>query len=648
MCGLAGMLGPGGADTSILERMSRCLVHRGPDGDGMWTAAQDDIGLSHQRLAVLGLGEVGAQPMVSASGRFVLAYNGEIYNHLELRDELATAGRAPTWRGGSDTETLLAGVDAWGLRGLLPRLVGMFALALWDRERRTLTLARDRMGEKPLSYAWSGATLLFASQPSSLHTVPGFDPPIDRRSLAGLLRYAVIPGDAGIHEGVRKLPPGTLLEVRAGSLPGADSPRPEPYWSFDAIARAGTADPTRASPSEVVDLVDDAVLRAVRSQMLADVPVGAFLSGGVDSSLVVATMQRVTDRPVRTFTIGFEDDRRDESAYARAVANHLGTAHTEMRLSAREAQEIIPTLPSIYDEPFADSSQIPTILVSRLAREHVTVALSGDGGDELFAGYTRYPQAEWLRRVPRIVGMGAAAVYGLRRQRRRASLGRTVVQGEEAIVRRLLSSNAEAERLVLGVDEREAEADFHRAWVATSGLGGLTARSMALDTTRYLNDDILHKVDRAAMSVSLETRVPLLDHRLVELAWRIPMDMKFAGYDAATRRGARMPGDQQGKWVLRELLARHVPRELFERPKAGFSVPIGEWLSGPLRPWAEDLLRADDLRADGLLDVERVRRLWSEHTSGVWNAGSELWPILMFQAWNRTQCAARRSASATG
>ena len=642
MCGLAGMFGPGGADPSVLERMSRCLVHRGPDGYGLWTDPTDDIGLSHQRLAVLGLGDVGAQPMVSASGRFVIAYNGEIYNHLELRDELATTGAAPSWRGASDTETLLAGVEAWGIRDLLPRTVGMFALALWDRERRTLTLARDRMGEKPLSYAWAGSTLLFASQPSSLYAVPGFDPPIDRQALAGLLRYAVIPGHAGIHEGVHKLPPGTLLEVGAGDRPGTDGPLPEPYWSFDAIARAGIADPAQASPDELLDLVDDALLRAVRGQMLADVPVGAFLSGGIDSSLVVATMQRITDRPVRTFTIGFEDDRHDESSYARSVADHLGTSHTEMRLSTREVQDIIPTLPSVYDEPFADSSQIPTILVSRLAREHVTVALSGDGGDELFAGYTRYPQAEWLRRVPRVVGMGAAVVYGLRRQRRRASLGRTVAQGDEAIVRRLLSSNAEAERFVLGVDERKAETDFHRAWEATSRLGGLTSRSMALDTTRYLNDDILHKVDRAAMSVSLETRVPLLDHRLVELAWRLPMDMKFAGYGTMARRGVRMPADQQGKWVLRELLARHVPREHFERPKAGFSVPIGEWLSGPLRPWAEDLLRADELRDDGLLDVERVRRLWSEHTSGVWNAGSELWPILMFQAWYRTRSTSSR------
>ena len=616
MCGIAGLLGPHAADPDVLSAMAGCLAHRGPDGEGVWTDERAAVGLAHRRLAVLGLGAEGAQPMTSSSGRFVIAYNGEVYNHLELREQLAVEGRAPSWRGGSDTETLLAGFEAWGIRATLVRAVGMWAMGVWDRERGVLTLARDRMGEKPLSLVAVGGSIAFASQPSALTHLPGFTPRIDPGALADLLRFAQVPRDRGIHAGVRKLPPGTLIELR----PGSPVPEPEPYWSFLAAAHDGLADPVDASDAEQVTMVGEALERSVRGQLLADVPLGAFLSGGIDSSLIVATMRRVATGPVRTFTIGFAEDGFDESPYARAVAAHLGTDHTELILTAQDALDLIPDLPAIYDEPFADSSQLPTTLVSRLARRHVTVALSGDGGDELFAGYTRYGQAEWLTRLPRFVGRGAALVYGVLGQERRRSLARTLAEGDWAVVRRLLSANPAAERLVLDADPDAADRASRADWELTEGLGGLTARSMALDSIRYLPDDILHKVDRAAMSVSLETRVPLLDHRIVELAWRLPMRSRIR--------------DGQGKWVLRELLARDVPRELFERPKAGFGIPVGRWLAGPLRPWAEDLLSPSALHVDGLLDVDAVRRIWDDHTAGRWDAGAELWPILMFQAWS--------------
>ena len=617
VCGIAGAVGRHGGDHALLDAMRTCIAHRGPDGDGTWTDPSGGAGLAHQRLAVLGLGPEGHQPMLSPSGRYVLVHNGEIYNHLELRERLAASGAAPAWRGSSDTETLVAALDAWGIDALLPETVGMFALAMWDREERMLTLARDRLGEKPLSYVVHDGTLAFASQPSALLRIPGLDPDVDPHALTSLLRYGYVTGPRGIHAGVRKLPPGTLLRVRPDD-PSAGVP--EAWWSLEDVALAALADPLPVGGTDAVDVVESALEAAVRAQRIADVPLGAFLSGGVDSSLVVALLQAVSPDPVRTFTIGFREDSHDEAPHARAVAEHLGTDHTELILTEQDALDLVPDLPGVYDEPFADTSQLPTLLVSRLARRSVTVTLSGDGGDELFAGYTRYGQAEWLTRLPRFVGRGAALVYGVLGQERRRSLARTLAEGDWAVVRRLLSANPAAERLVLDADPDAADRASRADWELTEGLGGLTARSMALDSIRYLPDDILHKVDRAAMSVSLETRVPLLDHRLVELAWRLPMRSRVR--------------DGQGKWVLRELLARDVPRDLFERPKAGFGIPVGRWLAGPLRPWAEDLLSPATLRTDGLLDVDRVRRIWDDHTSGRWDAGAELWPILMFQAWS--------------
>jgi len=613
MCGIAGILGPNAIDPTVAVRMASCLSHRGPDGDGLW--ADGPVALAHRRLAVLGLGEVGAQPMRSASGRFTIVHNGEIYNHETLRERLSSEHRAPTWRGGSDTETLLAGFEAWGLRTTLERAVGMWAMAVWDHERTMLTLTRDRLGEKPLAYVSVGGTVAFASQPGAFTHVPGFSPSIDPAALADLLRFMQVPRDRGIHAGVRKVPAGTLLELR----PGGPVPEPQPYWSFLDAAAQGVANPLDVSEPEQIELVGAALERSIRGQLLSDVPLGAFLSGGIDSSLVVAAMQRVASGSVRTFTIGFAEDGFDESGFARAIAAHLGTDHTELVLSAQDALAIIPGLPDIYDEPFADSSQIPTILVSRLAREQVTVALGGDGGDELFGGYSRYATTERLNRIPRSLAHVAGAAFKATGRTRRHSLATSVGRGDWDIVRRLLSANPDADRLVLGADPDASQRAFRADWDRTAGLGDLTARSMALDTMRYLPDDILHKVDRAAMSVALETRVPLLDHRLVELAWRLPMRSKVR--------------DGKGKWILRELLARDVPRELFERPKAGFGIPVGQWLAGPLRPWAEDLLSPSTLRADGLLDVIETRRIWDDHTSSRWDAGFALWPILMFQAW---------------
>jgi asparagine synthase (glutamine-hydrolysing) len=598
--------------------MAGCLVHRGPDDGGIHE--DGPVTLVHRRLAVVGLGEGGAQPMRSASGRYVITYNGELYDHLDLRAELERSGRAPAWRGSSDTETLLAGIEAWGLERLLERSVGMFAFALWDREARHLTLVRDRLGEKPLCWAVHEGMLLFSSQPSALRRVPGFAPGVDPQALADLLRYAQVPGERTIHREVRQLLPGHLLEVDVdadGRLRGA--PRTRAWWSFHDVARAGLDDPLRAGPAEQVDLVATAITESVRGQMLSDVPLGAFLSGGIDSSLVVATMQRLSPQPVRTFTIGFAEPDYDESSHARAVAAHLGTAHTELIVTAAEAQAVIPDLPHAYDEPFADASQIPTMLVSRLARRDVTVALSGDGGDELFGGYDRYATAVRYARVPRPVALVGAAYFRARGDRRRTTAALTLGRGSAAIVRRLLSANPDADGLVVGADPAANRDAFAADWARTEGLGGLRERFMALDTTGYLPDDILHKVDRAAMAVSLETRVPLLDHRLVALAWRLDPTVRVR--------------DGVGKWVLREVLARDVPRALFERPKSGFAVPVGRWLRGPLRPWAEDLLHPDAIAREGLLDVAAVRRLWDSHLAGRSDDAFEIWPVLMFRAW---------------
>jgi asparagine synthase (glutamine-hydrolysing) len=645
MCGITVAWAAHGTAPGTAEAMTACVAHRGPDARGTWRDERAGLTLGHARLAVLDLSEAGAQPMMSASGRYVVVFNGELYDHLDLRRELERSGRAPVWRGTSDTETLLAGVEALGLRAVLARTGGMSALALWDREAGTLTLARDRMGEKPLVYARThgsgGATLLAASQSSALEAGTGFRPDVDPIALTAFLRHGVVPGTATIRSGVVELPPGHLLTLRAPDDPA----EPEAWWSLAETVRTARADPFRGGDVEAIELLEDTLRVAVQRQTIADVPLGAFLSGGIDSSTVVALLAQVADGPVRTFTIGSDDAMLDESAHARRVAAHLGTEHTELRLGEADVLALVPELPRVYDEPFADPSQLPTLLVSRLARAHVTVALSGDGGDELFGGYSRYDALERQLRVPAAARRAVAPLAGasaltyaardvparLRgggphpRTARRVGIARDLWGGDAALARRAASLNPDDHRLVLGMPpggRSVADQDARRAWRSAAVAGDVRGRAMLLDATGYLPDDILAKVDRAAMSVALETRIPLLDHRVVALAWRLGPHLRVR--------------DGVSKWVLREVLARHVPRALFERPKAGFGVPIGAWLRGPLRPWAEDLLSPAALRRQGSLDVARVRALWEEHRDGRSELSHALWPVLGFAAWHES------------
>ena len=645
MCGLAGGLSP--ADfprlQSVVGRMTNVLEHRGPDDEGVWCDPEAGIALGHRRLAIVDLSASGRQPMVSANGRWVIAFNGEIYNHLKLRRRLEQSHDAPPWRGHSDTETLLAGFEAWGVRETLVRCIGMFAFAVWDRHERVLTLGRDRMGEKPLYYGWQGsgdgACFLFGSELVALKQHPAFSAPIDRGALALYMRHNYVPAPYSIHQGIHKLLPGHLLTVSARCR----EPRLDRYWSIEEVAADGARDPFNGGDDAAIDALEALLTDAVGQQMMADVPLGAFLSGGIDSSVVVALMQSQSSRPVRTFSIGFEESGHNEAVHAKAVAAHLGTEHTELYVRAQQALDVIPRLPSIYSEPFADSSQVPTYLVSALAKRHVTVALSGDAGDELFGGYNRYPMARnlWrsvsllpyslrgaaarILRVPSVEAWNAMArpVRGiLPRSLERANLGDKLYKAADVLdsasvdqlYLRLVSHWPSG--VVLGAAPHATPLDGR-----SSSLRGLdpVQRMMVRDSMTYLPDDILTKVDRAAMAVSLEARVPLLDHRVVEFAWRLPQDLKL-------RAGT-------SKWVLRQVLKRHVPRSLTDRPKMGFGVPIDAWLRGPLREWAETLLDESTLRQQGYLDPAPIRARWSQHLSGQRNWQSHLWDVLMFQAW---------------
>lgn len=651
MCGLTGFWQPGGCRHDgaavTVRRMADALAHRGPDDAGVWVDAAAGVTLGHRRLAIVDLSPAGHQPMASASGRFVIAFNGEIYNHAELRRELEAAGRAPAWRGHSDTETLLAAVEAWGLERTLARSVGMFALALWDAQERALWLARDRLGEKPLYYGWQRGVLLFGSELKALRAHPAFVGEIDRGALAAYFRHDYVPAPHSIYQGIRKLPPGSWLRLTGPQAAAWAWPEPVAYWSLKEGAEAGLRAPFAGTETEAVQALEERLYESIRLQMVADVPLGAFLSGGVDSTTVVALMQAQSSRPVRTFTIGFHEGEYNEAQHAAAVARHLGTEHTELYVTPEQAMAVIPRLPQLYDEPFADSSQIPTFLVAQLARQQVTVCLSGDGGDELFGGYNRY---FWTDRIWRKLGwapkaLRQAAAAGLRAvppegwNRLWAAVapllpGRLRVpnpgdklhklaevlraEGPQAIYHRLVSHWWQPEALVLGAAEAPTALTRPETWPAVDDPRHWM---MALDALTYLPDDILVKVDRAAMGVSLETRVPLLDHRVVELAWRMPLGYKIR--------------DGQGKWLLRQVLYRHVPRELVERPKQGFGVPIDHWLRGPLRDWAEDLLSEGRLREEGFLDPAPVRALWAEHLSGRRNGQYLLWDVLMWQAWWR-------------
>jgi asparagine synthase (glutamine-hydrolysing) len=645
MCGVCGALyaGTHGADQILREsvgRMSDSMRHRGPDDGDAWVDADAGVTLGHRRLSILDLSPTGHQPMRSANGRYVVVLNGEIYNFRELRTELQACGG--TFRGTSDTEILLAAVERWGVAGAAKKSVGMFAFAIWDRQDRRLHLGRDRIGEKPLYYGWQGSTFLFGSELKSLRAHPDWRGEIDRNALSLFFRFGYIPAPASIYFGIRKLPAGTTLSI-GSSAPG-EVPEPKAYWSAAAAVERGR-NAQFTSEADALAELEPALRLAVRQQMVADVPIGAFLSGGIDSSLIVALMQAQSSTAVKTFTIGFLEDQYSEAEAARAVAKHLGTDHTELLVTPDDAMSIIPSLPTLYDEPYADSSQIPTHIVSRLARREVTVALSGDGGDELFGGYNRYlvapaiwkrvswmpygarrPFARMLRRIPP-AGWDTAIrllrpvmsrnTSGLRLGEKMRKLNDVLGSHDaDSVYDALVTIWPEADSLV-GISAGSGKPDVNAE--AASTIPSFEDRMMYLDLMSYLPDDILTKVDRAAMGVSLETRVPFLDHRVVELAWRIPLAVKIHS-------GA-------GKQILRSLLYRHVPRELIERPKMGFGVPVGQWIRGPLRPWAEELLSEKRLSAGGFVDAAPIRRLWAEHLSGRVDAHSALWAVLMFESW---------------
>lgn len=629
-----------------LPVMGGALHHRGPDDDGQWWDADAGIALAHQRLAIVDLSPAGHQPMQSASGRWVIAYNGEIYNHSDLRRELECGKVSPAWRGHSDTETLLAAIEAWGVEEALRRSAGMFAFALWDRDERCILLARDRFGEKPLYYGWHRGVFLFGSELKALRHFPGFDPSVDRRAVALYLRHNEIPAPYSIYEGVHKLLPGHFLRLDSRQLEVGEQPAPQPYWLAAEAAKQGRAQSFVGSETDAADALEVLLRDAVARQMVADVPLGAFLSGGIDSSMVVALMQAQSTRPVSTFSIGFHEAEYNEANHAAAVARHLGTDHTELYVSPQEAMAVIPDLPSIYDEPFADSSQIPTCLVSRLAGTHVSVALSGDGGDELFGGYSRYFFAarlwERISSVPRplrkMLGGVIATIpvqqldtlYGLVEplipvQKRWSLPGDKLRKGANllalrdgpALYRELCSHWSPADLLV-GIDEPTLFGPPRG-----EALTDLTEYMMLEDSCHYMADDILVKVDRAAMAVSLETRVPFLDHRIYEFAWQLPTHYKVHG--------------DSGKHVLRQVLDRYVPQSLVDRPKMGFGIPLESWLRGPLKDWAASLLDPARLRSEGFFNPDPILRKWQEHQSGVRNWQYHLWDVLMFQAWLERQ-----------
>lgn len=637
MCGIVGYWDKGGVDAAVIKQMSMCILHRGPDDAGVWLSHESDLAMSHQRLSIIDLSPAGHQPMVSPCGRFTLVYNGEIYNHSDLRAELEAENGHFEWRGLSDTETLLAALRHWGVENTLQRVNGMFAFALWDSAERSLFLARDRMGEKPLYYGNNGSFFLFGSELKSFKAHPRFQAEIDRDVLALYMRHNYVPTPWSIYRGINKLPPAHFVVVRDG---GKLISEPHCYWNLAQIAEHGV-DRQLTDTESAVDALESLLRDAVGSRMASDVPLGAFLSGGFDSTIVASLMQAQSSLPIKTFTIGFNEEGYNEAAHAKAVANYLGTDHTELYVSPEEAMAAIPRLPAIWDEPFSDSSQIPTLLVSELARRHVTVALSGDGGDELFCGYNRYTQGYQIWRKLQLLPAPLRQIAGTLMQNfpgeplekllhflprrfqvphladRLPKLAEVVKEKSgESYYQRLISHWKSPDRLVLGASEPETI--FSRPEQHPQ-LKDFREQMMFLDSMTYLPDDILTKVDRASMAVSLEARVPLLDHRVVEFAWRTPMSLKYR--------------DGKGKWLLREVLYRYVPRELMDRPKMGFGVPIERWLQGPLRDWAEALLDERRLKDEGFFDPGPIRKMWKEHVSGRRRWHYYLWDVLMFQAW---------------
>lgn len=649
MCGIAGFLDSppsAGMDCfhSVIERMTKSLTHRGPNDQGLWVDEGAGVGLGHRRLSIIDLTPAGHQPMHSLSNRYVVVFNGEIYNFHEIRLSLECLS-SRNWRGHSDTEVMLEAFEEWGIEVAVKRFVGMFAIAVWDRLDRALHLIRDRIGEKPLYYGWMGNTFLFGSELKALKVHPAFRGDIDRNALALYLRHNYIPAPYSIFQGIYKLLPGTILRIPFVQGTRIRSLKPVPYWSAREIVEAGVKLPFVGNEKEAIDHLDSLLRETIRQQMVADVPLGAFLSGGVDSSTIVALMQVQSERPIKTFTIGFSEALYNEAEHAKAVAHHLGTEHTELYVTPSEALGVIPELPTLYDEPFSDSSQIPTFLVSKLTRNYVTVSLSGDAGDEIFAGYNRY---FWGRDIWKNIGwlpvsFRALAEKGLKSlspqvwnilfQKCSSILPNKLIQrnpgdklhklGEilsakdcDEMYLRLVSHWKSPASIVLNATEPTTLITDRNQWPK---LSDVTQRMMYLDLMTYLPDDILVKVDRAAMGVSLETRVPFLDHRVVEFVWRLPLSMKI-------RNG-------QSKWILRQVLDKYVPQKLIERPKSGFGVPIDSWLRTDLREWAENLLDGRRLKNEGYFRPQTIQQKWKEHLSGTRNWQYYLWDILMFQAW---------------
>lgn len=643
MCGICGCLDKSGSSrehlVSTTQQMSATLAHRGPDDNGIWYDADAPIAFGHRRLSIIDLSKDGAQPMTSRCGRYTIVYNGEIYNFKELRSELRRSG--VSFKSGSDTEVMLAAIVEWGLANALKRFNGMFAFALWDRAACELSLARDRIGEKPLYYGWAGKVFLFGSELKTLRAHSAFVPEVDPASLSLYLRHGYVPAPYTIYKGISKILPGTFLTISAGGREG-EVPAATVYWSLNAVAADSESTSARRPDAEAITELDALLRDATRLRMISDVPLGAFLSGGIDSSTVVALMQGQSSQPIRTFSIGFREAAHDETAHASSIARHLGTDHTELFVSVEDALAIVPDLPLIYDEPFGDSSQIPTVLLARLTRRQVTVALSGDGGDELFTGYGRYERAEraWRarsllpRRARRLAAGGMRLLARATSSRVQAlSIGEGRSGGRDSKINRvasLLEVEHPAEQYGL-MTTYWSEAELGRGvpahpTAATNRAMWYRYRDpvksfMHLDAVMYLPDDILVKVDRASMRFGLEARVPLIDHRLVEFAWSLPAEQRV-------RNGKR-------KWILQEVLRQYVPTALFDRPKHGFRLPVSAWLRGALREWAEELLDARGMRDDGYLPPGPIHRRWDEHQAGTRDHGDHLWIILMFQAWLR-------------
>ncbi len=651
MCGIAGYLSPTriASPEIVLAEMAGTLMHRGPDDSGIWLDVSSGIGIAHSRLAVIDLSPTGHQPMVSVSGRYVFVFNGEIYNHLELRKELNASSVAQNWRGSSDTETILAAIETWGVTRTLEKSRGMFALALWDKSEKCLLLARDRLGEKPLYFGRQNGCFLFCSELKALKKHPAFAGEISRDALTLYLQHNYIPTPYSIYTDICKLDPGSMLKVNIDSMMTGQVFKPQKYWSFTETFDTGKRDRFSGGDDEAINRLELLLGESIETQMVADVPLGAFLSGGIDSSIVVALMQKRSEKPIKTFSIGFADHQFNEAGYAKEVSRIVGTDHTELYVTPRHALEVIPNLPNIFDEPFSDPSQIPTCILSQMTRQHVTVSLSGDGGDELFGGYDRYRWGQQINHVANLVPdkllkplatlmktVSPSALnriflmisqvipgkYQVNRLGDRVHRLSEILLAESPEMRycKLVSHWDKAEDVVIGGKKPAALFDNISSGITSQNY---TEFMMVLDSVTYLPDDILVKVDRAAMAASLETRIPFLDHKLVEFACSLPLHMKI-------RKGT-------SKWLLKQVLYRHIPKEMVDRPKMGFGLPMDAWLRGPLREWAEDLLSTSRLENDGFFRPEPIRQKWKEHLSGERNWQYHLWDILMFQAWKARQ-----------